>query len=232
MIKSREEWNEQHKALRAALNGPERLEEAKNLFLGLHAPLHAASVSNSEDWNLEEELWQGLTEAEFRLVPAKEEHSIAWCLWHLARIEDVTMNILAANGEQVFIRDGWQERLHSPLQDTGNEITPEEMLQLSKQVDFEEVRAYRSAVGRQTCEVVAGLIAADLKRKTPTERLQRLLEEGAVFQKSQGVLDYWAGLTVSGLLLMPPTRHNLVHINECLELKHKAKRQLESGYSS
>lgn len=229
MINSRAEWNEQHKVLRAALNEPDQLEEAKSLFMEVHRPMHAASVSNSAGWNLEEEIWQGLSEAEFRLVPAKEEHSIAWCLWHLARIEDVTMNILVANGAQVFIRDGWQERLHSPLQDTGNEISPEEMLQLSKQVDFEEVRAYRSAVGRQTREIVAGLTAADLKRKTPPERLQRVLDEGAVFPKSQGVLDYWGNLTVTGLLLMPPTRHNQVHINECLELKRKAKRQLKSG---
>ena len=228
MINSRADWNEQHKVLRAALHQPEQLEEAKNLFMELHSPFHASCISNSEEWNLEEELWEGLSEAEFRLVPVKEEHSIAWCLWHLARIEDVTLNIRVLNGEQVFTRDGWRERLHSPLQDTANEISPEEILRLSSEVAFDELRAYRSAVGRQTREMVAGLTAADLKRKAPRERLQRVLDEGAVFPKSQWLLDYWGGLTVTGLLLMPPTRHNQVHIYECLELKRKAKRQLKS----
>jgi len=35
------------------------------------------------------------------------------------------------------------------------------------------------------------------------------------------VIDYWSGLTLAGLLLMPPTRHNFIHLNEALRLKQK-----------
>jgi hypothetical protein len=35
------------------------------------------------------------------------------------------------------------------------------------------------------------------------------------------VLEYWGGLTYAGLLLMPPTRHNFIHLNEALRVKKK-----------
>lgn len=224
MIANRTEWNTKHRELRKALSQPDRLEEARSLFIELHNCLHSGS-----GWSLEEELWAGLNEAEFRCVPPGEEHSIAWCLWHLTRIEDVTMSVLVCNAPQVFSSGGWELRLHAPIRDTGNEINLEMVGELSTKVAFEELRAYRNAVGAQTQKVVSGLQTADLKRKTPPDRLQRLLDEGALFPKSQEVLDYWSRLTVAGLLLMPPTRHNLVHLNEALTLKRKLRKYLRSG---
>jgi hypothetical protein len=38
------------------------------------------------------------------------------------------------------------------------------------------------------------------------------------------VAEYWGGLTLAGLLLMPPTRHNLIHLNECVKIKKKVLR--------
>ncbi|MPM50576.1 hypothetical protein SDC9_97318 [bioreactor metagenome] len=118
--------------------------------------------------------------------------------------------------------------MHAPLRDSGNEITPEKLLDLSQQVDWQAVRAYRSAVGASTRRVVGKLSFADLKRKTPSERLAKILAEGAINPDSKGVLAYWAGLTVKGLLLMPPTRHNFHHLNECLSLKRKAQKALQN----
>ena len=222
------DWNGKHKALRKALNQPDQLDTAKQLFMDLHAPLHTSEVASSVETTLEDELWKGLTEAEFRCVPPGEEHSIAWCLWHLARIEDAAMNVVVADFPQVFSGEGWEERLHAPMRDTANNISPEGVQLLSEKVAFMELREYRSTVGKSTREVVSGLVSADIRRKAPAERLQRLLDEGAVLPKSQGVLDYWGGLTVAGLLLMPPTRHNLIHIREALSLKRKARKYLKS----
>ncbi len=227
MDPNRKQWNEDFKHLRSLLSAASTLEEGKALFLRLHAPLHAREVSGQAGWNVEEELWQGLDEAAFRKVPAGEEHSIAWSLWHLARIEDITMNVLLAGQDQLFEREGWAERLPAPLRDSGNEITPQMLLRLSDQVDWQAVRAYRSAVGASTRKVVQSLTFADLKRKTPPERLEKVLSEGAINPDSTGVLAYWAGLTGKGLLLMPPTRHAIHHLNECLSLKRKAQKALQ-----
>ena len=35
------------------------------------------------------------------------------------------------------------------------------------------------------------------------------------------IVDYWGGLTIAGLVLMPPTRHNFVHLNEALRIRQK-----------
>jgi hypothetical protein len=224
MDPNRKQWNEDFKQLRHLFGAASTLEEGKALFRKLHAPLHARAVSGQAGWNVEEELWQGLDEVAFRMLPAGEEHTIAWSLWHLARIEDMTMNVLLAGQDQVFEREGWADRLHSPLRDSGNEITPEKLLDLSQQVDWQAMRAYRSAVGASTRKVVEALSFADLKRKTPPEHLAKILAEGAINPDSTGVLAYWAGLTGKGLLLMPPTRHNFHHLNECLTLKRKAQK--------
>lgn len=224
MDTNRTQWNDNQKQLRKLLKQPHRLNDAIQLFLAQHAPLHAREVSGESGWNLEEEIWLGLDEAAFRCVPAGQEHSIAWCTWHLARIEDVTMNVLVAGGDQVFSREGWQKRLHAPFLDTGNLITTENVQLLSEQVDWLVLREYRSAVGKRTREIVSNLTAADITRKTPMERLQRGLDEGVIAPYATGLVDYWGSLTVAGLLLMPPTRHNFIHITECLKLKRKAQK--------
>ena len=222
MEPNRQQWNEQHKALRQALRQASDLDRVRELFLAVHAPLHARTVSNTAGWNLEEELWLGLSEAAFRCIPAGKEHSIAWCLWHLARIEDITMNLLVADCDQVISQGDWARRLHSPFQDTGNLISPQGVQGLSEQVAFEALRVYRSAVGQRTREIVFQLGTKDIHSKVSPARLQRCLQERAVLPEAQGLLDYWGNLTVAGLLLMPPTRHNFVHLNEALLLKKKA----------
>jgi hypothetical protein len=45
------------------------------------------------------------------------------------------------------------------------------------------------------------------------------MDEGAVVPAAHGIADYWASRNIAGLLLMPATRHNLIHLNEALRLK-------------
>jgi len=49
------------------------------------------------------------------------------------------------------------------------------------------------------------------------------MDEGAVVEAARPIADYWAKRNVASLLLMPATRHNLVHLNEALELKRKRR---------
>ena len=79
-------------------------------------------------------------------------------------------------------------------------------------------RSYRHAVGRATREVVQSLRKADFSRKVAKKDLQRVIDEGAVIEAGYGVVDYWGRRDVAGLLLMPPTRHTIVHWNEARRL--------------
>ncbi|MFN8561464.1 MAG: hypothetical protein U0703_07560 [Anaerolineae bacterium] len=94
MNANRQLWNRQHQALQRALARPDAHRQALDLFLSQHAMVHSAQVSQAGAWSFEDEVWDGLSDAAARCIPASLEHSVAWIMWHIARIEDVTMNLL------------------------------------------------------------------------------------------------------------------------------------------
>jgi hypothetical protein len=220
---NRKFWNDQHQLLRQALAKPAEQVTAMRLFLSQHAMVHTAAVSGSGEWSFEDEVWQGLSEADARLIPRGCDHSIAWTTWHSARIEDVTMNLLVAGGTQILVEDDWPGKMKTAARDTGNLMDPEGVARLSQAIDIPALRAYRQAVARRTRNLVAALQPDELKRKVDPARLQRIRDEGAVVEAAGDLLDYWGGLKISGLLLMPPTRHQFVHWNEALRIKQKLK---------
>jgi len=162
-----------------------------------------------------------IREEQFRRIPENGEHSAAWCIWHLARIEDITMNLLVAGTNQRFIQDGWQDRLQVSFRDAGNDMTRGELQTLSARIDLTALRAYRVAVGQRTREIVRELHPEDLKQKVDLVRLQRVMAEGALTPAARNIRDYWGKRDIAGLLLMPATRHNILHLNEILKLKKK-----------
>ena len=133
------------------------------------------------------------------------------------------MNLLVAGRPQLFEAEGWLSRLGVVDKDTGNAMSEQRIADISTRVDLTALRAYRTAVGRRTREIVQGLRPEDLKKKTDPARLQRVLAEGAVEPAAMGLIEYWGGRTTAGLLLMPPTRHNMVHLNEALRMKQRIR---------
>jgi hypothetical protein len=215
------QWNEEQKVFRHILLSYEEHEKALELFMIQHGVLHSLQVDESLPWSFEDEVYSDLTEDQMRRIPANCEHSIAWNMWHIARIEDVTMNILVAGVPQLYLDDRWKERLKVEPRDTGNAMPQEDVVELSNQVDLEELRAYRLAVGRRTREIVNRLSVEELRKKVEPSRLQKVMDVGAVVEVAQGLIDYWGNRNIAGLLLMPPTRHNFVHLNEALRLKRR-----------
>jgi hypothetical protein len=216
--------NEQQQAFRRTLSHPEEHKKAIELFLAQHAMVHTAAMSGDGLWSMEDEVWQGLTEQAARCIPPKFEHSIVWCLWRLTRCEDITMNMLAAGTPQLLLKEGWFARMGVPDRDTGNAMQSEEITAFSNRIAIPALRTYRLAVGRRTGEIVKSLEPGQVKCKVDPARLQRVQDEGAVLESEQWLLDYWGGLTIAGLLLMPPTRHNILHLNEALRIKQKCAR--------
>jgi hypothetical protein len=211
--------------LRPMLEQPKPPPEWQPRFLAQHACLHAAAITQDETppaaCSLEDELFAGLAEESARYMPRGKPHSIVWCLWHMARIEDMTLNLLVAGTPQVFVQGGWQERLNTPFADTGNAMSTEQVTRLSQRVDIPTLRAYRAAVGTRTRQVVRSLQPADLPRKVDPAAIQLLFDQEAVLPEAAGLAEYWSRRTLAGLLLMPASRHLLVHLKEALEIKQK-----------
>ncbi len=215
---NREHWNEQHQVLQNVLRSGDH-RAALDVFLPHHAMVHAAEMSNAGLWSFEDEIWQDAGDDLIRRISG--EHSIAWNLWHIARIEDVTMSRLVAGCPQLVDQDGWRDRLKVPFRHAGNAMSDADMQRLSAEIDLAALRAYRIAVGRRTREIVQQLQPGDLKQKVDPARLQQVVDDGAVPAAAHEIIDYWGSRTLAGLLLMPATRHNFLHLNEALRLKHK-----------
>lgn len=216
-------WGLNQKLLRDVLLKPDKFHDAINLCLEQHAMVHASEMSQIKKVTFEDELWEGLSEKSFRTMPSVKDETIAWSLWHITRIEDITMNILVAGENQVLNVDDWMEKLAVKVCDTGNSMTDEEIIDLSANLNWQELRKYRMAVGRKTRRIIQRLQPADLKSKMKPERLHRILAEGAVLNVdgAKWLVDFWGRKNVAGILLMPITRHQLVHINESMRLKTK-----------
>ena len=219
----RKSWNERQHALRQALARPEEHLQAIALFLTQHAMVHTAGMSQSGLWSFEDETWDGLTAEELRRIPPGQEHAIVWLLWHITRIEDITLSLLVAGRSQLFRRDGWQPRLKISVADTGNATHAQDIAELSETIDLDALKAYRLAVGRSTREIVQNLQPGQFKNKVDPSRLAQVSAEGAVAPAAHEILDYWGGLTIAGLLLMPPTRHSFIHLNEALRVRQNMR---------
>jgi hypothetical protein len=210
--------------LRRLMMSSNQHDQAVKLFMSQHAMLHSRNMAQSESWSFEDEIFKDMPEQQLRQIPPGSEHSIAWLIWHIARCEDVTLNLLVAGSPQILHRDDWLKQMNIRVCDTGNAMDHAEITNFSNVIDIEALRAYRLAVGRRTREIVRQLEPAKLKQKVEPSRIQQVMDEGAVVEAARGIADYWSKRTIAGLLLMPATRHNLIHLQEALQLKRRCKR--------
>ncbi|MFN8488392.1 MAG: DinB family protein [Caldilineaceae bacterium] len=221
MNANREFWNEQQHKLRALLLHSEQRAAAIDLFLAQHAMVHSAIMAPGHPWSFEDEVLEGLTEAQIRRMSQRKEQSIAWALWHIARTEDVTMNLLLAASPQVFDIGNWGEHLHITRRDIGTAMHGAAIAELSDQIDIPALHGYRVAVGRRTQEIVTQLLLHELRQPVEAERLQAVVAQGALVEDAYEVKAYWGRHPKANLLLMPATRHPFTHLNEALRLRKK-----------
>ena len=212
-----------HRELGSIIRKATELERSKALFLEIHAKLHPSSVSGTEK-NEVDILLCDLKREEYAIMPTVKDETIAWGLWHTARIEDLTMNRLVARREQVFDKS-WKDRIHVSITDTGNALSDDEIMRLSRDIDIDELICYRSQVAARTRDVVRGLCAEDMRRKVLPADLDKIRFEGGVTRQedSAWLLEYWEKKDVAGLLLLPPTRHVMLHLNDCCKWKAFAR---------
>ena len=177
-------------------------------------------MSALERENAVDMLWKDLPPNEYAVMPTPKDETIAWAVWHIARIEDLTMNLLVAGGPQVF-GDSWQERMHVSVRDTGNAMSDGEIMDFIKTIRTAELLRYRDAVGMRSREIVRSLKPEDMRRKVSPESVSRILAEGGVTRQKDSVwlLDFWGKKDVAGILLMPLTRHQTLHLNDCFQWK-------------
>ena len=149
---------------------------------------------------------------------------------HVGHVE-MMMEAKALGDRLVVIinNDNWLKKMNVRVCDTGNAMTNKEIVDFSLIMDMQELRNYRKTVGRKTREIIKRFEPSDLKRKIEPNRLQRILDEGGVLnvEGANWLIDFWGRKNVAGILLMPVTRHHIVHINESIRLKEKCRKLSE-----
>jgi hypothetical protein len=105
----------------------------------------------------------GLTPGELSQRLAPGANTIAWLVWHLARIQDAQVSD-AADADQVWTSAGWEKRFGLPFDAyaTGYGQSSDEVGQVN--VDAELLAGYVAAVTEVTLAYVEHLTAADLDR--------------------------------------------------------------------
>lgn len=220
------EWNERQQKLKSYLSQRNTFEEGKELCLLQHQMVHQGAMSGYGEPTLEDMLWEGVTQEVFSQVPGVKGRTIAYGIWHSARIEDITVSLLVQQRSQVFTEGNWKQRIGATIEDTGNSLSPEEILSFSQSMDMEALKEYRLQVGQRTREMITQLTPQDLKGKVRPQDLERVLQEGAVLDLPGSIwlIDFWGRKNVLGILLMPVTRHHMVHLNESMKAKERAKK--------
>jgi hypothetical protein len=149
------------------------------------------------------------------------DHSIAWIIWHLARIEDITMNLLVAGRPQILYQDDWLDRIKTTIQHAGNVMDEESVANFRAAVDLGAPDGLSSARWPTDARDSRGTLPGRVGTEGWPSRLQLVRAEGAVVEAASEIIDYWSRRTIAGLLLMPPTRHNFLHINEARRVKDR-----------
>lgn len=110
-----------------------------------------------------DELTDGLSEATSSYRPAPAANSIAWLVWHSARVQDAQVADIAGI-EQVWTGEGWVDRfgLDLPRDDTGYGHSAEQVDKVRADADL--LAGYYRAVHAMTLDYVTTVTDAELAR--------------------------------------------------------------------
>ncbi len=106
------------------------------------------------------------TDAQLHFVPPNGSHSIAWCLWHTARIEDLIINDRAQGGSVLWNAE-WAERVGLPFEGFGAGMSDADAQQIHIR-DMEAFGAYQEAVWAATETFLSAADDETLAREIPS----------------------------------------------------------------
>ncbi len=212
------EWSALNKTMQTQLKKKDTFEEGIHTLFDLRNELMTTLVSFHDE----------LSREEFHAIPfinANGYHSktIAYSIWHIFRIEDIVAHTLISGDEQVFFSGNYQERIHSPIITTGNELVKQQIADFSKQLDLQELYSYIFDVKNSTERILRGLSYNDLKQNISDEKKELLKSLHVVSTDENAIwlIDYWCNKDIRGLIQMPFSRHWIMHTEACIRIKNR-----------
>ena len=218
-----QEWSERNKTMQTQIKKRDTYKMGMDTLFGLRNQLLQTLVSFKEELRRED-----FYAMPFQNADGYHSKTIAYSIWHIFRIEDIVAHTVIRKEKQVFFTGNYQERIHSPIITTGNELVKQQTADFSKQLNLEELYSYMFEVRESTEKMLAQFSYDDLKRKIPDERKDDLKSLHVVDgdEKATWLIDYWCGKDIRGLIQMPFSRHWIMHTEACLRIKNKLYRTL------
>lgn len=217
------EWSELNKNVQLRIKKKETFTQGIETLLVLRNQLMEQML----------EFKKTLKREDFNAMPfpnAEGYHSktIAYSLYHIFRIEDITANSLVKKGTQIFFANEYQRKMNSPIITTGNELAGQEIAEFSSKLDIDGLYGYISEVDTATTDLLKGLSYSDLKTKMTEADRENLIKLKTVSEDENAVwlIDYWCGKDVGGLIRMPLSRHWIMHVEACLRIRNKVRPDL------
>jgi hypothetical protein len=213
--------NVEIKELKELFKKEDTFEKGKKKFLEFHANCYLSEMSKRKQKTFEDLLWENLSEPILRTVVTEKGRTILYGLWHSARIEDMTMNVLVNKKEQVYFSKDFRNGINAGIDHTGNSLSKDEIAEMSYRVNIEELSKYRIEVGRSSQKIIRSLNFQDLKRKVKNDDIEKLRSTGSVddVPSANWLLEFWGNKNVHGILFMPASRHQIVHLRENFKAK-------------
>ena len=192
-----------------------------SFFLIGHGRLHAAEVAGGAPYA--DRVFTELSDDQMRARPGTGLNSLVWLLWHMARTEDVAVNLVVAGRPQLLDED-WLGQLNVRWRTIGTGMTDDEVSELTAHADIAAVRAYRSAVGLRTREAVTALRPeawdeilgiADTTSANAAGAFGRGWVDGVGYRA-------WQGHSRAAQLASSAIAHNAMHLGEAVTVRSQA----------
>jgi hypothetical protein len=191
---------------------------AKDLLLVQHVGFHSAAVSGVSQPTVADRAFDKLTDAQMRVRPAPAMNSLAWLVWHIARAEDLFVNVILVDQPQI-LDDAWRKRLGVDRRDIGTGMASEEVGVLTDEIDIQALRDYRDAVGRRTREIIGALPEAGWQGQITAETMRRAADAGGFAPAGAWLEKVFVGRPRAAVLAGITVGHSAQHIGEAFTVR-------------
>ncbi len=161
------------------------------------------------------DIWKTVPEDLMRQRPHPKVNSIAWILWHMARVEDSGINLFVTEGSQILDEDAWIKRLKVPWRHNGGGMNFSEVDELTSRIDLDALRDYSLIVQTRSREIIEQIPQIDLDETIQPKRLRViLLDEGLAHSDPEGLVKWYSGWSKGKCLMTFGLTHPYQHIGE------------------
>jgi hypothetical protein len=161
---------------------------------------------------VERRLLNRLNEEQMRTKPRPGVNSVAWLLWHMARLEDVAVSRFVLGCPQMLAQGRWD--LGVARQDVGFGMTDEEVAEFSAAVDVPALLEYYRSVSRKTREMMLSLRPETFDELVDAAHVQRVIAEEGILTVLGYAPPHLEGRTKGNFLAYLALRHKVDHFAE------------------